>query len=147
MTTRDFSRRKLEIFPPSGSPPELNWISKYFPYWIKACSFSELQWAAEKLKAWTVRSETLAPGCAKCAHGVWVYVSIKKVILLFCLAFLPGQICNVCTSQAENWTEAQFIPRQYLKRSDLRPLATNQNIFPRLDLKICQLLQQNCFVG
>lgn len=36
MTTRDFSSRKFEIFPPSGSPPELNWISKYFPYWIKA---------------------------------------------------------------------------------------------------------------
>lgn len=31
LTTRDFSSRKLEIFPPSGSPPRLNWISKYFP--------------------------------------------------------------------------------------------------------------------
>lgn len=31
MTTRDFSSRKLEILPPSGSPPGLNWISKYFP--------------------------------------------------------------------------------------------------------------------
>jgi hypothetical protein len=30
-TTLDFSNRKLEIFPPSGSPPRLNWISKYFP--------------------------------------------------------------------------------------------------------------------
>jgi hypothetical protein len=27
-----FSRRKLEIFPPSGCPPLENWISKYFPW-------------------------------------------------------------------------------------------------------------------
>ena len=32
MTTRDFSSRKLEILPPSGSPPRLNWISKYLPW-------------------------------------------------------------------------------------------------------------------
>ena len=27
-----FSRRKFDIFPPSGSPPLLNWISTYLPY-------------------------------------------------------------------------------------------------------------------
>lgn len=27
-----FSRRKLDIFPPSGSPPRLNWISTYLPW-------------------------------------------------------------------------------------------------------------------
>lgn len=31
LTTRDFSNRKLDILPPSGSPPLLNWISKYLP--------------------------------------------------------------------------------------------------------------------
>lgn len=35
LTTLDFSRRKFEILPPSGSPPLLNWISKYFPWLVQ----------------------------------------------------------------------------------------------------------------
>lgn len=58
MTTRDFSSRKLEILPPSGSPPGLNWISKYFPCKKGRMSVAE----GGRSKGPAVRAEWLKEG-------------------------------------------------------------------------------------
>lgn len=65
MTTRDFSSRKLEILPPSGSPPRLNWISKYLPWsrerHVRPPGSLRCRWG--RSRGWALGAWPLEPSC------------------------------------------------------------------------------------
>lgn len=101
MTTRDFSRRKLEILPPSGSPPELNWISKYFPWWIKTHLFNR---SNESESAWRVTGDVRPRDSSKNTYCV-ICMAATTVCVVHDGHEMMGNVLQICWSccSAESW--------------------------------------------